>query len=387
MRDSSRWTTQDIAGVRLLGGPGLSLEAEQQGVQNLLVEYGLDHAVSVIQDVGANGRYIEFRLDEVYARTWAPDYDTMGLARALKLDTRGQSRDLEREILIAMLCGPVPFSFPSHAELASAVHIRRNIVQAGRETVLAFDTEEAERPEGYWAYTEASGFTVQPGQSLITALHKATQPDMSGRRYSFSCYRATEYVILLGLAQELAVCNPALLEALQRQWESRAIMSGEFHEVFLHEYGSLAQPLPFKYYVPGDRLWFRNPDEPSACVEGYEGSWVMYLGEGLFTNFWKPGEPYTLHRKCVELYHWRHALRQDMRGRPSIDEGIVEARVAATLRDPIEVAAILDRMMRVRDPSGVYREGGCIDATREYVRCVHRGSPGQIRLGVGVRTA
>lgn len=380
MRDSSRRTTQDIAGIRLLGGPGLDMEVERQGVQDLFEAYELDHVVNAVQGAGANGRYVEFRLDDACARMWTPDYDTTGLTRALKLDTRGQARDLEREILIAMLCGPLPFVFPSHAELASAVHIRRNIVQAGRETVLAFDTEEAERPEGYWAYTEASGFTVRPGQSLITALHKATQPDESGRRYSFSCYRATEYVILLGLAQELAVCNPALLEALQRQWEVRAIMSGEFHDVFLHEYGSLEQPLPFKYYVPGDRLWFRNPDEPSACVEGYEGSWVMYLGEGLFTNFWKPGEPYTLHRKCVELYHWRHALRLDALGRSTIDEEIVEARVAASLRDPVEVDDILARMLRVRDPSGVYESGGCIDATREYVRRVHAGSSGLVLL-------
>lgn len=366
MRDSSPRTTQDIAGVHLFGGPGLNLDAERQSVLDLLARHGLDAVVEVAQDGDADGRTVEFRLNVASTREWAPDYDTTGLVRTLALDTRGRTVDLEREILIAMLCSPVPFAFSGYAELASAMRIRRNIVQAGRETVLAFDTEEAERPEDDWTYTEASGFTVRAGRSLITALQKATQPGC-GRRYSFSCYRATEYVILLGLAQELAQHNPALLEALQRQWESRAIMSGEFHDVFLHEYGSLAHPLPFKYYVPGDRVWFRNPDEPSACVEGYEGSWVVYLGEGLFTNFWKPGEPYTLHGKCVELYHWRHALCQDARGRPMIDEQIVEARVAASLRDPVEVAAILDLMMRVRDPSGVYLAGGCIDASRESV--------------------
>lgn len=367
MRDSSLHSAQDIAGVRLLGGPGLNLQAECQSVMDLLAGCGLEDCVDVTQGGDDEGRTVDFRLNAACARTWVPGYDTTGLVSVLALDTRRRTQDLEREILIAMLCSPVPFAFPGHAELASAMRIRRNIVQAGRATVLAFDTEEAERPEDDWTYTEASGFTVRAGRSLITALQKATQPG-SGRRYSFSCYRATEYVILLGLAQELAQCNPVLLEALQRQWESRAIMSGEFHDVFLHEYGSLAHPLPFKYYVPGDRVWFRNPDEPSACVEGYEGSWVMYLGEGLFTNFWKPGEPYTLHGKCVELYHWRHALVQNAHGRWTIDEGIVEARVAASLNDPVELTAILDKMLRVRDPAGVYLEGGCIDASRESVR-------------------
>lgn len=380
MRDSFPSAVQDIGGIRLVGEPGSGLDDERRSTLEFLAAYGLTDAVELIEGLGARGRTIDFRLNQAHARDWTPDYDTTGLARALGLNTRARPRDLEREILIAMLCAPLPFVFPSHAELASAMRIRRNIVQAGRETVLAFDTEEAERPEDCWAYSEASGFTVRPGRSLIAALQKATQPGSSGRRYSFSCYRATEYVILLGLAQELATCNPELLAALQQQWESRAIMSGEFHDAFLHEYGSLTHPLPFRYYVPGDRLWFRNPDEPSACVEGYEGSWVMYLGEGLFTNFWKPGKPYTLRDKCVELYHWRHALRRDARGRLIIDEDIVEARVAASLRDPAEVASILDRMLRVRDPSGVYRSGGCIDATREYVRRVRPGSSGLVLL-------
>src|SRR5690606_15451892 len=184
-------------------------------------------------------------------------------------------------------------TFPSYEELVSAIRIRKFIVQGARKTALAFDTEHAERPE-CWTYSEECGFTLRPGEPLIGSLEKATQPGRSGKLYSFSCYRATEYVILLAIAQELAICNPDLMQRLQQQWETRAIMSGQFHDVFLREYGSMAEPLPPKYYVPGDRLWFRNPDEPSSNVEGYEGSWVFYLGDGLFTNFWKRDQPFTL---------------------------------------------------------------------------------------------
>ena len=88
-------------------------------------------------------------------------------------------------------------------------------------------------------------------------------------------------------------------------------MSGRFHDTFLHEYGSLAEPLPQRFYVPGDRLWFRNPDSASSDVEGYEGSWVFYLGGGLFNNFWERDQPFTLTSKCVEIHHWQHALRAD----------------------------------------------------------------------------
>lgn len=314
---------------------------------------------------------LRFHLRPDVAQEWAPDFDTTLLSQRLNLDTGANVADLEREILAAMLVGPVAFEFPSYAEAISAIHIRRNIVQAARRTALDFHTTEAERPEDYWTYVEGKGFTILPGRSLIEGLVKATQPEVSGQLYAFSCYRATEYVILLALAQELAARNPALLQRLQRQWESRPIMSGQFHDVFLHEYGAMETPLPPKYYVPGDRLWFRNPDERSADVTGYEGSWVFYLGDGLFSNFWKRDRPFSLTTKCLEIFHWRHGAYVDGQGELQMDEKIVEERVRATQNDPTEVARILQRMLRLRDPKGIYQEGGCIDTSREYPRCIH----------------
>lgn len=307
-------------------------------------------------------------------RAYLPQGGTLELAQALGLRTEHSEDDLDREILLSMLACPVPFRFPDHAELLSAVRIRRRIVQAARRTALAFDTEAAERPPGYWAYDPERGFTVLPGKPLIEALRLATQPEDSGRLYAFSCYRATEYVTVLGIAQELEQVNPGLHGRLQRQWETRAVMSGRFHDAFLREYGSLQAPLPAGYYVPGDRLWFRNPDAHSSNIEGYEGSWVFYLGSGLFNNFWNRDQPYTLTAKCVEIYHWRHGAQADAAGRLVMDESIVEARSAATLADPHETARILQRMLRIRDPQGVYDQGGCIDATRECARWVRPGT-------------
>ncbi|CAM5785325.1 hypothetical protein CCAE64S_01541 [Castellaniella caeni] len=302
-------------------------------------------------------------------------FDTSDLAQRLRLLPDDSDRDLDAEILAALLLSPLAFEFPSLDEWQSAVRLRRFIVQTGRRTVLAFDTEQAERPD-CWSWTEATGFILLPGFELIPALEQTLWPDLSGRTYSFSCYRATEYVLLLALAKELRISHPRALAALQAQWQEKAIQSGAFHDTFLHEYGSLQTPLPMRYYVPGDRLWFRNPDEASAGVEGYEGSWVFYLGQGHFTNFWKPDQPYTLQSKCIELYHWRDGLRQ---GR--IDEAIVEAQAARTLADPQATQRVLARMMRLRDPAGVYAEGGCIDASREAVRCVR---PATWSLGVAL---
>ena len=240
--------------------------------------------------------------------------------------------------------------------------------------MLDFHTTEAERPAGYWTHTEDHGFTLVPDKSLITALQKATQPGEAGELYSFSCTRATEYVILLGIAQEVMTCNPELFRRLQRQWEIRAIKSEKFNEIFLREYGSMSAPLPLKYYVPGDCLWFRNPDEHSSNVMGYEGSWVFYHGDGLFTNFWKKHAPYTLTAKCLEMFHWRNATYRDQAGELQIDEKMVEDLVLSSLNDPLQVKRILREMLRLREPRGVYVDGGCIAAMREYSRCVHPGT-------------
>jgi len=126
--------------------------------------------------------------------------------------------------------------------------------------------------------------------------------------------------------------------------------------------------------VPGDRVWFRNPDEASSEASGYEGSWVIYLGAGLFSNFWKRHQPYTLADKCLEIYQWRHALYTDAAGHERIDETKVEALVAAARQDPAEVERILALMQRYREPRGVYLNGGCLDTTREFARWVHPGT-------------
>lgn len=325
--------------------------------------------------VDGRGRWLRLWLSPAVGKAWAPGHDTMGLAAHLGLRTLELDSDLQREILITLLMNPSGLDFPSVDELESAGCIRRNIVHAARRTSLAFDTNAVERPEDCWRYDQDHGFTLLPGVPLIEALVKTTQPEVSGRLYSFSCYRATEYVTLLGIAQELRRTHPELFERLQDLWRQRAIQSGEFHDVFLREQGSTDTPLPPLYYVPGDRVWFRNPDEASADACGFEGSWVMYLGSGLFTNFWKHSQPYTLTRKCVEVYHWRHGLYQDAEGEAQIDEVRIEPLIKATLNDPEALAAVMARMTRWREPRGVYTgAGGCMDTSREFARWVRPGT-------------
>jgi hypothetical protein len=314
---------------------------------------------------------LQCRMSDAWMAVFAPDCNTLSF--------HAIATHISQEILWALLVSPVGFEFKSLEALASSVQVRKNIALAARKTALAFKTEAAERPADYWHYEEEAGFILQPGRCLIDALVSATQPEATGKLYDFSCYRATEYVILLGLAQEASTHNPTLLNDLQKLNEVHAVRSGQFHDVYLHEYGTLEKPLPSHFFVPGDRLWFRNPDEASSDVTGYEGSWVIYMGSGLFSNFWKRDQPYTLITKCVEIYHWRDGLQTNAEGELWIDESVVEARMADTLRNPTKLKRVLERMMKMRDPKGVYADGGCLDSTREYPKQIFPGS-NELRL-------
>lgn len=44
------------------------------------------------------------------------------------------------------------------------------------------------------------------------------------------------------------------------------------------------------------------------------------------------------------------------------------------MADPAQMAQILELMLRMREPKGVYQSGGCIDTSREHPRWVCPGS-------------
>jgi len=326
----------------------------------------------IICNLGSDSLHL-FLADKV-AQEWMPDFDTLNLAHLLKLQCITHEDDLMREIWLTLLNSPILLEYPSAGELISAVRIRRNIVRNATRTCLNFHTTAVERPTDCWRYSEDTGFVLIPGSPLIDSLRKACQPESGGQLYSFSCYRATEYVILLSIAEEARESHPELLRKLQSQWEREALRADDFQDAFLNELGSLQQPLPVHYYVPGDRVWFRNPDSHSMEVTGYEGSWVVYLGGGQFSNFWKLGQPFTVLTKCIEIYHWRDATFTDDQGELQMDETKVEQLVAQTLANKEACDKIYQRMLRIRDPVEVFAEGGCMDATREtakFVRAPH----------------
>jgi hypothetical protein len=379
MNCSTAWLALQTleGGIELTSTPADQADRLAAQLSADLREWGLQSTIQTLNVPLEDGSVaLVASLRPEFQEAHMPGFNSLKLRTSLgpadQANHASEAWALEREIWVALLGSPHRFAFRDLEALKSHVRVRRNMALAARLTALAFKTEAAERPEADWHYEEEPGFILKPGRPLINALIAATQPEATGKLYDFSCYRATEYVILLGIAQELQANHPALLAQLQQLNERHAVRSGQFHEVFLIEYGSMEAPLPVRFYVPGDRLWFRNPDERSADVTGYEGSWVMYMGGGLFSNFWKRDAPFTLESKAIEIFHWKDGVYTDAQGELQMDETVVERRVAQTEADPEARASVLERMLRMRDPKGVYAEGGCIDTTREYPRNVSR---------------
>ena len=358
------------AGIHIRGGDTTrSTKALSRRFHDRLEALGLTRHV----DVASTDRSIFARVRSELAAAWAPGLDTTGLAARLDAEHGAHAQSLERETLVSLLLAPDGLDFPGVDEFEAALRIRIGTAEAARRTALEFGCDER-RPEECWTRDDEGRFVLRPGTCLIDALRRATQPAPDEAPHAFGCYRATEYVMLLAIAEEAARTHPELLDRLRARTERRPIQSREFHDALLREHGTMDDPLPARWFVPGDRVWFRNPDEHSADAEGYEGSWVLYLGAREFANFWQRDRPYTLERKCVEIHHWRHATWRDDAGRLRIDEDEVERRVAATMADPQARDRVLARMQRWRDPRGTYAEGGCMDRTRECARWVHPDS-------------
>lgn len=351
------------AGIRIGGASRDGLARDALRLRERLLATGLAAAV----DVSTASGVLRARVRPDLAAHWAPGHDTTGLHGFIR--GVAPARRLEAEIVAALLLAPRLVDFPSLDEFDSALRIRGDAAEIAAKTVLAFDCGDS-RPDAYWRRDAEGRFVLRRGRCLIEALERALHPADGESPHGFGCYRASEYVMLLAIAREAARCNPALLEGLRRRTERRPIQSREFHDALLREHGTTDDPLPARWFVPGDRVWFRNPDERSSDAEGFEGSWVVYLGGGLFGNFWERGRPFTLESKCVEIHHWRDAVHLDANGRPRVDEAEVGRLARRTLADPAALAAVMSRMSRWRDPRGTYAEGGCLDRTRESARWV-----------------
>ena len=340
-----------------------------------LEKLGIDGHITASYSSNAEGSYLYLTANR-HLQECCPDFDTSTIA---SLYRSGASTDAHQgivaETVLAMALSPQALVFHNLRELISNVRMRFHAVQIASRTELSFDTSSITRPQAYWVYTKENGFLLRQGVSLAEGLERALCPDVSGYTYAFSCQRASEYLMLYAVVSELLKINKIALHATEEQWRKRALTGDDFLFRFLEERGTRENPMPMRYYIPGDRIWFKNPDDRSSDIIGFEGSWVVYLGGGRFCNLWDRHHPYTLEEKCLEIYYWSQCVEVNPAGISWMNEAVVKERVQLALADPAIKNPILKKMMVYRDPAGVYADGGCIDLSRDSFSSVHNKAP------------
>ena len=354
---------QSIGFALLLAGR-VDSERRLRQAQRCLRSLAIDDLVDCSMSSGRDERHLHLRASHRLLAL-CPDFDTANITTFLRTHQPNRDRALISEIILAMALSPDVVYFGSEQELKSNLRMRCTVVQVASRTELNFDTSSITRPQAYWIYTKENGFLLRQGVSLADGLERALCPDVSGFTYAFSCQRASEYLILYAVVCELQKVNKTGLNDVEQQWRKRALTGDDFLFRFLGERGTRENPMPMRYYIPGDRIWFKNPDDHSSDLEGFEGSWVIYLGGGRFCNLWDRHRPYTLEEKCLEIYYWSQCVEVSPAGIPWMNEAVVKEQVEKALHEQDLSGPILKKMMVYRDPTGVYAEGGCIDLSRD----------------------
>jgi hypothetical protein len=363
---------QSIGFAMLLAGH-IDSERRLRQVQRCLRHLGINDFIDCSVSTAGDGRYLHLRASHRLLAL-CPDFDTSTITAILRVCQPSQDLTMMSEIILAMALSPTLMLFKSGQELKSNLRMRCTVVKVASRTELNFDTDSITRPQAYWIYTKENGFLLRQGVSLAEGLERALCPDVSGYTYAFSCQRASEYLMLYAVVCELLKVNKLALRATEEQWRKRALTGDDFLFRFLEERGTRDDPMPMRHYIPGDRIWFKNPDDRSSDIIGFEGSWVIYLGGGRFCNLWDRHRPYTLEEKCLEIYYWSQCVELSPAGIPWINEAVVKERVQLALDDPAIKNPILQKMMVYRDPAGVYADGGCIDLSRDSFSSVHHGA-------------
>jgi hypothetical protein len=343
---------------------GVDLERRQRQVRRCLRLLGIDGLLDCEIHSASDLSWLHLSAND-RLQVLCPNFDTAPIQAYLSGHRLDSESRMVAEIILAMALSPQTIPFKTTREFKSVLRMRRNAVDVASRTELSFDTNAITRPQAYWVYTKENGFLLRQGVSLAEGLERALCPDVSGSTYAFSCQRASEYLMLYAVVRELSKVNQAGLHAVEEQWRKRALTGDDFLFRFLEERGTRENPMPMRYYIPGDRIWFKNPDDHSSDIEGYEGSWVIYLGGGRFCNLWDRQSPYTLEEKCLEIYYWSKSTAVNSNGMLYMNEDAVKEQVEEALRDPAIQRSILEKMMVYRDPTGVYADGGCIDLSRD----------------------
>jgi hypothetical protein len=158
-------------------------------------------------------------------------------------------------------------------------------------------------------------------------LHRAVRDAFdSPDKYRIGCYAATKLIVMQGLLDYYARVrpDPARLRDIEaRLWsDGEPLAAVEPAAMWSFEPGfdarganrpgkivGLQYGVASRNFVPGDWAYFLNTDPVSYGKTGYEGSNVIYLGRGRFSDAYNENHhAYTWREKLDEVYQWKNGV-------------------------------------------------------------------------------
>lgn len=179
---------------------------------------------------------------------------------------------IESNILRILSASPETYTYAQLSQLTFELDLRKKIVNASRElhrSRFSFETFRESRcnPE-YWERTDEGGFLLKPGKSSAAAIQDIYR---NSRLYGTECSTAIVIVFYKALTDIFPV------ELFHSLFPRPYLMNWTHldNDLGINTYRNVAD------YLPGDCLYFKNPEVDPATPE-WQGENVIDLGNGTY---------------------------------------------------------------------------------------------------------
>lgn len=180
---------------------------------------------------------------------------------------------IERKALEKLSSSNVTYRYDSVGQLKFELRLRSEIVEAAKalnRSGMDFEVfRDSRANREYWTRRSDGGFVLNPGVKASDAIRDIYR---NGRRYATECATAMQIVYYKALLEVFPE------DAFNRMFPRIRLMNWHDIESELRETGLMERSNDF---IPGDRLYFANPDVDPKTPE-LQGENVIDLGNGLY---------------------------------------------------------------------------------------------------------
>lgn len=227
---------------------------------------------------------------------------------------REQEVITKKEIILALMhsgkLNKFSNEFCNVTTFKDAVGIRQNTVAWGMDLDFSWlNGEEFEWRDEFWKGENSQ--ELKDENLLVESIYDVFYRQ---RKYSIGCLAAARLLMLQGVLDYYKRVSPneEMLSYIINKVKSGGFKLYEIDPDKNKDKGKLLvieEKISSKNMIPGDWMYFKNPDKKSRDKFGYEGSNVIYLGNNKFVDFYNSNNhSYSIEEKFHSVYQWRNGV-------------------------------------------------------------------------------